>query len=595
MSYTAMYRKFRPQRFEDVKGQDHIVTTLVNQIRSDRIGHAYLFCGTRGTGKTSVAKLFAKAINCQSREGADPCMECASCKAIQSGASMNVVEIDAASNNGVDNIRTIVEEVQYPPVDARYKVYIIDEVHMLSIGAFNALLKTLEEPPSYVVFILATTEVYRLPVTILSRCQRYDFRRISVDDISARMKELMAIEGIEAEEDAIRYIARSADGALRDALSLLDQCIAFNYGKRLTHDMVLDVLGAADNSLYSNICDAIIARDVSCVITALNDAVMSGREISRIVGDLTAYLRNLLLLKTADDTSIVTDMSAEDFERLSEKTRLVSAATVLRYVRVLSELGNQIRYAGNKRILTEIALIKLCCPEMEATEDSVLPRVRKLEERLEKGVFTEADQAPLPQDEINRDEKPVQVISPAAPEDVRKVAQDFKRVLDMLSPGDKPYAKGAVASVLPDGSLELAFTDKVKYDHFNRREDEPSLRAFEELKAAIDTKAERDVTVVLKFNGESVRLRGTGEKLPELDKAGIDFRIEEVENIEEADSVVSSDHPEAESAVRDKEGQAGSVHGSQEPADEDDEDDDEEQYDRYDEDHYGDDNSDNND
>ena len=226
MSYTALYRKFRPAEFEDVKGQDHIVTTLKNQIRSGRIGHAYLFCGTRGTGKTTVAKIFARAVNCEHPVDGSPCGECDMCRNIASGAYMNVVEIDAASNNGVDNIRSIREEVEYRPAQGRYKVYIIDEVHMLSIGAFNALLKTLEEPPEYVIFILATTEVHKIPVTILSRCQRYDFRRITIDTITARLKELMIKEQVEVEERAVRYIAKAADGSMRDALSLLDQCIA---------------------------------------------------------------------------------------------------------------------------------------------------------------------------------------------------------------------------------------------------------------------------------------------------------------------------------------------------------------------------------
>ena len=217
MSYTALYRKFRPNRFEDVKGQNHIVTTLKNQIKADKMGHAYLFCGTRGTGKTSVAKIFAKAVNCEHPIDGSPCNECSICKAIQAGASMNVIEIDAASNNGVDNIREIRDEVQYSPTEGKYKVYIIDEVHMLSIGAFNALLKTLEEPPSYVIFILATTEAHKIPVTILSRCQRYDFKRLSLDIIALRLSELLEEEKIEAEEKAIRYIAKSADGAMRGA------------------------------------------------------------------------------------------------------------------------------------------------------------------------------------------------------------------------------------------------------------------------------------------------------------------------------------------------------------------------------------------
>ena len=251
MSYTALYRKFRPAKFEDVKGQEHIVTTLKNQIKANRIGHAYLFTGTRGTGKTTIAKIFARSVNCENPIDGSPCGECAVCKAIAAGASMNVIEIDAASNNSVDNIREIVDEVSYSPAEGKYKVYIIDEVHMLSIGAFNALLKTLEEPPSYVIFILATTEVHKIPVTILSRCQRYDFRRISIDTIADRMRELMDAEHVQIEERALRYIAKAADGSMRDGLSLLDQCIAFHLGQELTYDKVLDVLGAVDTEVFS--------------------------------------------------------------------------------------------------------------------------------------------------------------------------------------------------------------------------------------------------------------------------------------------------------------------------------------------------------
>ena len=251
MSYTALYRKFRPDRFEDVKGQDHIVTTLKNQIKADRIGHAYLFTGTRGTGKTTIAKLFAKAVNCEHPVDGSPCGECRSCKTIASGASVNVIEIDAASNNGVDNIREIIDEVSYSPVEGKYKVYIIDEVHMLSIGAFNALLKTLEEPPSYVIFILATTEVHKIPITILSRCQRYDFKRINIDTIADRLQELMDKEQVAVQDKALRYIAKTADGSMRDALSLLDQCIAFHFGEKLTYDKVLGVMGGVETRLFS--------------------------------------------------------------------------------------------------------------------------------------------------------------------------------------------------------------------------------------------------------------------------------------------------------------------------------------------------------
>ena len=258
MSYTALYRKFRPSTFDQVKGQDHIVQTLKNQINANRIGHAYLFCGTRGTGKTSVAKIFAKAVNCEHPVDGSPCNECETCRGITNGSAMNVIEIDAASNNGVDNIRQIRDEIQYSPSSGKYTVYIIDEVHMLSIGAFNALLKTLEEPPAYVIFILATTEPHKIPITILSRCQRYDFKRISIDTIAARLSELMEKESIEVEDKAIRYVAKAADGSMRDALSLLDQCIAFYLGQKLTYDNVLDVLGAVDNEIFSRLTRSVI-------------------------------------------------------------------------------------------------------------------------------------------------------------------------------------------------------------------------------------------------------------------------------------------------------------------------------------------------
>ena len=340
MSYTALYRKFRPERFEDVKGQDHIVTTLKNQIAAERIGHAYLFCGTRGTGKTTIAKIFAKAVNCEHPVDGSPCGECRSCSTIAAGASMNVIEIDAASNNGVDNIREIVDEVSYSPAEGKYKVYIIDEVHMLSIGAFNALLKTLEEPPSYVIFILATTEVHKIPVTILSRCQRYDFKRISIETIADRMRELMEEEGQQVEERALRYIARAADGSMRDALSLLDQCIAFHYGKTLTYDDALDVLGAVDTEVFSRLLRAVLSRNVTECIRLLEEVVMQGRELGQFVSDFTWYLRNLLLIKTSDGEGMedVIDMSSDNLSRLSQEADMVEVDAVIRYIRELSEL-----------------------------------------------------------------------------------------------------------------------------------------------------------------------------------------------------------------------------------------------------------------
>ena len=386
MSYTALYRKFRPSEFADVKGQDHIITTLQNQIRANRIGHAYLFCGTRGTGKTTVAKIFAKAVNCEHPVEGSPCGECETCRSIAAGTSMNVIEIDAASNNGVDNIREIREEVAYRPTEGRYKVYIIDEVHMLSIGAFNALLKTLEEPPEYVIFILATTEVHKIPITILSRCQHYDFKRISIETITDRMKELMDTEHVEVEDKALRYIAKAADGSMRDALSLLDQCIAFYMGQKLTYDNVLEVLGAVDTDVFSRLLRKVIDRDVAGVLDVVDDLVMQGRELTQLAADFTWYLRNLLLVKTSDNIEDVLDVSTENMAQLKEEAQMIEPDMLFRYIRIFSELSNQLKYATQKRVMLEVALIKLCTPAMENTQDSLLDRIRAVEEKVEKGI-----------------------------------------------------------------------------------------------------------------------------------------------------------------------------------------------------------------
>ena len=391
MSYTALYRKFRPDTFADVKGQDHIVTTLKNQIRANRIGHAYLFTGTRGTGKTTVAKIFAKMVNCENPTEDGSCGTCRICRAIAAGASMNVIEIDAASNNGVDNIREIVDEVSYSPAEGKYKVYIIDEVHMLSIGAFNALLKTLEEPPSYVIFILATTEVHKLPITILSRCQRYDFKRISIDTITGRMQELIAAEQVQVEEKALRYIAKAADGSMRDALSLLDQCIAFHLGKELTYDKVLDVLGAVDTEVFSRLLRHVLDRNVLGCVTLLEEIVMQGRELTQFVTDFTWYLRNLMLVQSSDNLEDVIDMSSDNLARLKEEAQMIEMDRIIRYIRIFSELSGQIRFASQKRILVEIALIKLCKPAMETGREALVDRIREMEEKLENGVVMAGD------------------------------------------------------------------------------------------------------------------------------------------------------------------------------------------------------------
>ncbi|HBB46181.1 MAG TPA: DNA polymerase III subunit gamma/tau [Blautia sp.] len=437
MSYTALYRKFRPDNFDDVKGQDHIVTTLTNQIKANRIGHAYLFCGTRGTGKTTVAKILAKAVNCEHPVNGSPCNECAMCKAIQAGTAMNVIEIDAASNNGVDNIREIREEVAYRPTEGKYKVYIIDEVHMLSTGAFNALLKTLEEPPSYVIFILATTEAHKIPITILSRCQRYDFHRISIDTIAARLSELLAAEGVEAEDKAVRYVAKKGDGSMRDALSLLDQCISFYLGQVLTYDKVLDVLGAVDTEVFSKLLRKVLSGDVTGSIHVLEDLITGGRELGQFVSDFTWYMRNLLLVKTSENPEEAIDVSSENLKLLKEESEMTDVETLMRYIRIFSDLSNQIRFASQKRVLVEIALIKLCRPAMETNLDSVLDRLRVLEKQMEERpvqqvIVREGDAGTAGEPgAAASDGAPVQQSKPqkAAPEDLQKIVAGWRAIV----------------------------------------------------------------------------------------------------------------------------------------------------------------------
>ena len=469
MSYTALYRKFRPSTFDEVKGQDHIVQTLTNQINANRIGHAYLFCGTRGTGKTSVAKIFAKAVNCEHPVNGSPCNQCDVCRAINQGSSMNVIEIDAASNNGVDNIRQIRDEIQYTPSSGKYTVYIIDEVHMLSIGAFNALLKTLEEPPSYVLFILATTEPHKIPITILSRCQRYDFKRISIDTIVARLMELMEKENIEVEEKAIRYVAKAADGSMRDALSLLDQCIAFYLGQKLTYENVLEVLGAVDNEIFSDLTRHIIEGDVVSCIHVLDEIVMQGRELGQFVNDFIWYLRNLMLIKTSDQAAEIIDASAERIQALKEEAQMVDTDVIMRYIRIFSELSNQIKYSSQKRVLIEIALIKLTKPAMEPDISSLNNRISIMEKKIESGdIATTAKTVVV---EKSEEPKPKKVFAKPVPADIQEVVNNWGKIRRHISNPYKIYLQDARFSVKGDDTLLIVFNaGSVGYEGCNKPE-----------------------------------------------------------------------------------------------------------------------------
>ena len=487
MSYQALYRKFRPQTFDEVKGQDHIVQTLKNQINADRIGHAYLFCVTRGTGKTSIAKLFAKSLNCEHPVDGSPCMECDTCKQIADGSSMNVVEIDAASNNGVDDVRIIREEVKYSPTSGKKKVFIIDEVHMLSKAAFNALLKTLEEPPEYVTFILATTEPDAIPITILSRCQRYDFKRITVDIIAGRLREIMNRENVSIEDRAVQYIAKVADGSMRDALSLTDQCIAFYLGKDITYENVLDVLGTVDVELFSRLMRCVIAGDVSGCLRIVDEVIVQGREPDRFVLDFISYLRNLMLIKTAENPEDVIDASAERIAAYKEEADAVDIEVVMRYINVFSELAAQIKYSPAKRVLIEIALIKLNRPAMESDINSLINRMDILEKQLESGVVPNAGMFVqgmianngMPAQGMNQGngmpaqsrghsaETQQKPLEKAVPEDVKYVVENWIGVLDNLkSPMLKVPLKSAKLSAEGDNVLMILFdkSESAKYE-----------------------------------------------------------------------------------------------------------------------------------
>ncbi len=474
MSYTALYRKFRPGIFEDVKGQEHIVTTLQNQIKANRIGHAYLFTGTRGTGKTTVAKIFAKTVNCENPTDNGPCGECRTCRAIAAGASMNVIEIDAASNNGVDNIREIVDEVSYSPAEGKYKVYIIDEVHMLSIGAFNALLKTLEEPPSYVIFILATTEVHKLPITILSRCQRYDFKRISIDTITGRMQELIDAEGVQVEEKALRYIAKTADGSMRDALSLLDQCIAFHLGSELTYDKVLDVLGAVDTEVFSRLLRHVLDQNVLGCVQLLEEMIMQGRELTQFVTDFTWYLRNLMLVQSSENLEDVIDMSTDNLKRLKEEAEMLDMTSIIRYIRIFSDLSGQIKYASQKRILVEIALIKLCKPSMETTPEALVERIRDVEDKLEKGVTVVATTASVSGEAVSAPKKKPE-LPKAIDEDIKEIVSKWPAIVGNTEMPMRQYLKNVRLSLGGDNKLLICLEDGPTSDYFLQHEQNKEL------------------------------------------------------------------------------------------------------------------------
>lgn len=382
--HKALYRSYRPQIFDDVVGQEYIIRTLKNQIENNNIGHAYLFTGTRGTGKTSTAKIFARAVNCNYGINQEPCNECDLCRGILSDNIIDVIEIDAASNNSVDDIRELRESVKYSPTKAKYKVYIIDEVHMLSQGAFNALLKTLEEPPSYIIFILATTEPHKIPATILSRCQRFDFKRVTVKDMSDRMKKICIEENIHVEDKALNLISRNSQGALRDALSILDQCISFGDNK-IEYKDVVELLGIVNVDQLFDMAKCIINQDTKKSLQNLNEFVLCGKDIRNLINDLIDHFRNLMVCKVSNELDEIISLPDEILILLKEQSNSIDMNSLIRILNILSVAQDNIRSSSNPRVLAEVTIMKLAQPMFDESKESLIKRIENLENIIESG------------------------------------------------------------------------------------------------------------------------------------------------------------------------------------------------------------------
>ena len=398
MAYQAIYRKWRPTVFEDVVGQSHITKTLQNQLETGRASHAYLFCGTRGTGKTTCAKIFAKAVNCKNPKNGSPCNECEICRGIADGSIMDVFEIDAASNNGVDNIREIIEDAKYVATEAKCRVYIIDEVHMLSTGAFNALLKTLEEPPEHVIFILATTEAHKVPQTILSRCQRFDFKRIKPDDIIRRMREIAMGDGLSVTDEAYRLLAQLADGSMRDGLSILERCVSAA-GTSLSYDTITSVLGIAGNGPLFEMVNYINDQSPKGILETIDALMGDGKDLHIFIDNLIEHFRNLLVCKVTENPGVLLNCDAEELVKLKAQAENTSYEKLSNAVSKLSKARSEAKWVKEPRIIYELALIKLVKPELDVSYEAILDRLTECEDKITKGITVHTEQAPKKQEE----------------------------------------------------------------------------------------------------------------------------------------------------------------------------------------------------
>lgn len=382
--YQVLYRKYRPRVFSDVYGQDHITSTLKNEIKNNRISHAYLFTGSRGTGKTTCAKILAKAVNCENNANGEPCNECEVCKGLDSGAIYDVVEIDAASNNGVDNIRDLREDANYTPSRGKYRVYIIDEVHMLSTGAFNALLKTLEEPPAHVIFILATTEVHKLPATILSRCQRFDFKRIQPETMAVRLKQVAGYEKLELDDDAAVLIARIADGALRDGLSILDQCAG--KAQKITAQIVSEVAGIAGRQAMYTLSDCVANKDSSAAMSVISSLYQNSFDMERLCVEMINHFRNFLIVKTVKKSRELIVCTDDEYKNIVDGAKQFTVENIIYALDLFQNTLVTVKGGASARIEVEMAFVKLCEPKLEESLSAVLDRLSSLERAVKNGV-----------------------------------------------------------------------------------------------------------------------------------------------------------------------------------------------------------------
>lgn len=478
--YQALYRQYRPKTFDEVLGQEHITTTLKNQIKSNNIGHAYLFAGTRGTGKTSTAKIFSRAVNCLNPIDGNPCNQCEICKGILNESIMDVIEMDAASNRKIEDIRELKDKVIYPPAKARYKIYIIDEVHMLTTQAFNALLKTLEEPPKHLIFILATTELQKLPQTILSRCQRFDFKRISSMDIVTNMQRIRDKLNIKIDDRVLKLIARNSDGAMRDALSLLDQCISYKT-EDLTYEDALNILGIANTDFIFDLVDHIKNKDLEAILFKIDNIIQEGKDINQFIKDLIYHFRNLLIAKTSQDPSDIMDMDEELANRFKEQSQDLSLDFILKSLDILTSSENQAVWSSQPRIILEMAAIKMINLEKNM---SLEERIKKLEMiidtgqlpvekvELKRGTRTEAikeeKEKPKHSSTTDLEEKAKPLVEPAKIEDdgrelsIEEIKDHWNNVLKLVKEQDirtNAFLREGSPVSFSQGTLAIGYKD----------------------------------------------------------------------------------------------------------------------------------------